>query len=130
MTADLGLVVHAADGQPLELASERPRDRLAERRLANAGRADEAEDLTGDLLAELGDGKELDQPVLDLLEVVVIVVEHFASDVLGRFMKELAAGAGLNIHVRLLEGTDPEHVLQAIFKALGAAIGIACRPRA
>ena len=51
-----------------------------------------------------------------------------ASDVVARFQNELAAGAGLNIHVRVLEGRDPEHVLAAIFKALGAAVGQACRP--
>ena len=45
VAADLRLVAHAADGQAHELASERARDRLAERRLADAGRADEAEDL-------------------------------------------------------------------------------------
>jgi imidazoleglycerol-phosphate dehydratase len=55
-------------------------------------------------------------------------VGGFASDVLARFMNELAAGAGLNVHIRLLEGREPEHVLAAIFKALGAAIGQACRP--
>jgi imidazoleglycerol-phosphate dehydratase len=49
------------------------------------------------------------------------------SDLVARFLEELAAGAGLNIHIRVLEGKDPEHVLAAIFKALGAAIGVACR---
>ena len=44
-----------------------------------------------------------------------------------RFLEELAGGAGLNVHIRVLEGKDPEHVLLAIFKALGAALGIACR---
>jgi imidazoleglycerol phosphate dehydratase HisB len=28
----------------------------------------------------------------------------------------------------LLEGTDPQHVLTAIYKAVGAALGQACRP--
>jgi imidazoleglycerol-phosphate dehydratase len=54
-------------------------------------------------------------------------VGGLASDVVTRFLEELAAGAGLNIHIRVLEGKDPEHVLLAIFKALGASIGIACR---
>jgi imidazoleglycerol-phosphate dehydratase len=54
-------------------------------------------------------------------------VGGLASDVVGRFLNELAAGAGLNIHIRVLEGRDPEHVLAAIFKALGAALGQACR---
>jgi imidazoleglycerol-phosphate dehydratase len=48
------------------------------------------------------------------------------SDVVARFLAELAAGAGLNIHIRVLEGRDPQHVLLAIFKALGGAIGQAC----
>ena len=50
-----------------------------------------------------------------------------ASDVVARFLEELAAGAGLNVHIRVLEGKEPEHVLAAIFKALGAALGVACR---
>jgi imidazoleglycerol-phosphate dehydratase len=54
-------------------------------------------------------------------------VGGFATDVVARFVEELAAGAGLNVHIRVLEGKDPEHVLLAIFKALGAALGIACR---
>jgi imidazoleglycerol-phosphate dehydratase len=54
-------------------------------------------------------------------------VGGLAGDVVARFLQELAAGAGLNIHIRVLEGKDPQHVLLAIFKALGAAIGIACR---
>jgi imidazoleglycerol-phosphate dehydratase len=50
------------------------------------------------------------------------------SDVASRFLDELARAAGLNLHVRLLEGTDPQHVLAAIFKSVGAALGQACRP--
>jgi imidazoleglycerol-phosphate dehydratase len=54
-------------------------------------------------------------------------VGGLVSDVIARFLRELAEGAGLNIHIRVLEGKDPQHVLLAIFKALGAAIGQACR---
>lgn len=56
------------------------------------------------------------------------LVGGLSSDVIARFLGELAEGAGLNVHVRLHEGKDPEHVLGAIFKALGAALGQACRP--
>src|SRR5918999_508154 len=45
-----------------------------------------------------------------------------ATDVVGRFLQELAAGAGLTLHVRLIEGQETQHVLQAIFKALGGAL--------
>ena len=55
-------------------------------------------------------------------------VAGLASDVVARFLNELAAGARLTVHVRVLEGRDPEHVLAAIFKALGGALGQACRP--
>ncbi|MGZ4339320.1 MAG: hypothetical protein ACXVQ3_04620 [Gaiellaceae bacterium] len=51
-----------------------------------------------------------------------------ANDVASRFLAELARGGGLNLHVRVLEGDDPQHVLAAIFKAVGAALGQACRP--
>jgi imidazoleglycerol-phosphate dehydratase len=51
-----------------------------------------------------------------------------AGDPVALFLDELAAGAGIVLHVRLIEGRDPEHVLEAIFKALGAALGQAARP--
>ena len=44
VAADLGLVVHAAEADARELAAGRARDALAERGLADAGRADEAQD--------------------------------------------------------------------------------------
>jgi imidazoleglycerol-phosphate dehydratase len=49
------------------------------------------------------------------------------SDVVASFLRELAAGAGLTLHVRLLEGDETEHVLDAIFKALGVALAAAAR---
>jgi imidazoleglycerol-phosphate dehydratase len=55
-------------------------------------------------------------------------VGGLATDVASRFLRELAESAQLNLHVRLLEGTDPQHVLTSIFKAVGAALGQACRP--
>jgi imidazoleglycerol-phosphate dehydratase len=55
-------------------------------------------------------------------------VGGISTDVASRFLRELAEAAELNLHVRLVEGTDPQHVLAAIFKAVGAALGQACRP--
>ena len=55
-------------------------------------------------------------------------VGGLSTDVASRFLRELAEAASINLHVRLLEGTDPQHVLTAIFKAVGAALGQACRP--
>jgi imidazoleglycerol-phosphate dehydratase len=51
-----------------------------------------------------------------------------ATDVAARFLEALAVEARINLHVRLVEGTDPQHVLAAIFKAVGAALGQALRP--
>ena len=44
------------------------------------------------------------------------------SDLAARFLQSLAAAAGLTLHVRLIDGEDSQHVLEAIFKALGAAL--------
>ena len=76
--ADLGLVTHAADRDADELAPERARDRLAERRLADSGRPDEAEDRPGEVVLQLRDGEVLDDPLLDLVEVEVVLVEDLA----------------------------------------------------
>jgi len=48
------------------------------------------------------------------------------TDVARRFLERFAEGAGLTLHVRLLNGTDSQHVLEAIFKALGVALADAC----
>jgi imidazoleglycerol-phosphate dehydratase len=49
------------------------------------------------------------------------------TDLAAAFLQALAQAAGLTIHVRLIEGEDSQHVLSAIFKALGAALADACR---
>jgi len=50
-------------------------------------------------------------------------------DLAARFLHGLVETAGLVVHVRLIEGTDSQNVLEAIFKALGVALADACRPR-
>jgi imidazoleglycerol-phosphate dehydratase len=49
------------------------------------------------------------------------------TDLAAVFLQALADAAGLTIHVRLIEGEDSQHVLSAIFKALGAALAEACQ---
>jgi imidazoleglycerol-phosphate dehydratase len=51
------------------------------------------------------------------------------TDAVARFLEALAEAAGLTVHVRLLEGRETQHVLDAIFKALGLALAAALRPR-
>src|SRR5262249_52539696 len=56
-------------------------------------------------------------------------VGGLATDVAARFLDQLTESAGLTVHVRLVEGSDTQHVLEAIFKALGVALAEACRPQ-
>jgi imidazoleglycerol-phosphate dehydratase len=56
-------------------------------------------------------------------------IAGLAGDLGARFLDELAQAAGLTLHVRLVEGSDSQHVLEAIFKALGVALAEALAPR-
>jgi imidazoleglycerol-phosphate dehydratase len=51
------------------------------------------------------------------------------TDLAAAFLNGLADAAGLTVHVRLFEGDDSRHVLEAIFKALGVALAQACEER-
>lgn len=74
VAAQLGLVVHAAEAETLELAADRSCDGLADGGLADARRPHEAEDRGVGLRVEFHDRQFLDDAVLDLVEVVVILV--------------------------------------------------------
>ncbi len=82
---DLGLVTHAADREAEELPAQRPRNGLAHGGLADAGRADQADDGALRILLELAHGKVLDDPFLHVLQAVVILVEdvHGLLDIEG-----------------------------------------------
>lgn len=62
---------------------------------------------------------------VDLSDAHVAGLER---DLVSGFLRELAEAAGLTLHVRLLHGEDPSHVLEAIFKALGGALANAAAP--
>ena len=76
MTANLRFVADAAERDAHELAVHRARDRLAERRLADSRRADEAEDRSLQVPFQLPHREVLDDSLLDLVEIVVVLVEH------------------------------------------------------
>ena len=76
MTADFGLVVHAAERDALEFAPQRTRDGSPERSFSDTGRADEAEDRSFESRLELHDGEKVEDAVLDLLQIVVIFVQN------------------------------------------------------
>ena len=56
-------------------------------------------------------------------------VGGLGTDLVTHFLRRLAEGAGITLHVRLIQGDDAQHVLEAMFKALGVALSQACRPR-
>jgi imidazoleglycerol-phosphate dehydratase len=71
-----------------------------------------------------------DRPlVVSNVDLTAERVGGLGHDLTGRFLTELAEAAGLTLHVRLIEGRDTQHVLDAIFKALGVALARACRQR-
>src|SRR6476646_4837356 len=72
---DLGLVAHAAEAHAHEFAAGGARHRLAERGLAHAGRADQAQDRTFQHVGPVLHREILDDAVLDLLEAVMVLIE-------------------------------------------------------
>ena len=97
-----------------------------------------APDARGDGSAALPADEALAQVVLEASGRPLVVsnvdlsearVGGLATDLVARFLDRLAQGAGLTLHVRLIEGSETQHVLEAIFKALGAALAQACGPR-
>ena len=75
MAADLGLVAHAAQRLAGELAARGARDRAAERGLADARRADQAQDRALQPVGAGLDREIFDDPLLDLLQAVMVLVE-------------------------------------------------------
>jgi imidazoleglycerol-phosphate dehydratase len=68
-----------------------------------------------------------DAPLLvSNVDLTTARIGGLGTDVARRFLERLTEGAGLTLHVRLLNGTDTQHVLEAIFKALGVALAQAC----
>ncbi len=56
------------------------------------------------------------------------VVGGFETDLLEEFLRGLANHAKLTLHVRLLRGENPHHVIEACFKAVARALRIAVAP--
>jgi imidazoleglycerol-phosphate dehydratase len=67
--------------------------------------------------------------VISNVDLSDVGVGGLGTDLVARFLNEFAEGAGLTLHVRLIEGHDTQHVLDAIFKALGAALAQSCELR-
>ena len=59
-------------------------------------------------------------------------VGTFDTALAKEFLRALSVHGGLTLHVDLLHGENSHHIIEAIFKALGRALGeaIAVEPRA
>ncbi len=58
-------------------------------------------------------------------------VGRFDTELVPEFLRALAQHAGLTLHVKLLHGQNGHHIIEAIFKGLGRALGqaVAIDPR-
>ncbi|HWJ03767.1 MAG TPA: imidazoleglycerol-phosphate dehydratase HisB [Verrucomicrobiae bacterium] len=50
-------------------------------------------------------------------------VGEFPLEMAEEFMRAFAFNAGITLHVRMLSGKNAHHILEAVFKALGFALG-------
>ena len=110
VAADLGLVAHAAERDADELAPEGVGDGLAERRLADAGRADEGQDgpraapvhrRQAALGLQLAHGEVLEDALLHVLQPVVVGLED------ARRLGDVEAVLGLDAPGDLEHGVEP-----------------------
>ena len=58
-------------------------------------------------------------------------VGAFDTELVPEFLRALAHNAGLTLHVKLIHGSNTHHLIEAIFKGLGRALGqaVALDPR-
>jgi len=55
------------------------------------------------------------------------MIGTFDSGLAEDFVQAFANAAGMTVHVRLISGRSPHHVLEAAFKSMARALGDACR---
>ena len=53
-------------------------------------------------------------------------IGEYPSHLTAEFLRALTNRAGITLHVKLLDGTDPHHIVESEFKALARALGQAC----
>jgi imidazoleglycerol-phosphate dehydratase len=60
------------------------------------------------------------------VDLAGVLIDEFDADLAGRFLRALVEAAGMTLHVRLLSGSDPHHIVDAVFEGLGEALRTAC----
>ncbi len=96
MAADFGFIANAAEGDADEFAAGGMADGHGQGSLANAWRADEAQDRALGILHQLADGEKFEDAVLDFFEAVVLFVQNFfggpdVANFLGSFFQGTAS---------------------------------------
>ena len=64
--------------------------------------------------------------VVHEVDVPAETIGTYDTDLTEDFVRALAAAALMTVHVRLVSGRSPHHVVEAEFKALARALGDAC----
>ena len=60
--------------------------------------------------------------------VPVQSIGEYDPGLTNEFLRALTNRAGITLHVKLLDGNDPHHIVEAEFKALARALAEACAP--
>lgn len=65
--------------------------------------------------------------VYDVDAVLTPMIGSYDSELTEEFLRALCVHAGITLHVKLMHGKNSHHIVEAIFKALGRALGDAVR---
>lgn len=65
--------------------------------------------------------------VYDVDAVLTPLIGSYDSELTEEFLRALCVHAGITLHVKLMHGKNSHHIVEAIFKALGRALGDAVR---
>lgn len=61
--------------------------------------------------------------VYDVPQQLTPMIGGYDSELTEEFLRALAFNAGLTLHVKVLHGHNSHHIVEAVFKALGRALG-------
>jgi len=75
MALDLGNIGQTTNRKPEELSLQGSGDRLSDRRLSHTRGADETDDFALHGSAKLSNGQKLQDPVLDILQSVMVLIQ-------------------------------------------------------
>lgn len=61
--------------------------------------------------------------VYDVEQVLTPMIGDYDTELTEEFLRAFAMQAGITLHVKVLHGKNSHHIVEAIFKALGRALG-------